>query len=133
MARAKVDGGALVLLLALSFLAAATSLPGCGDDKTKGSLCASCADEGEAACGTAVIDDSDLELFCGAASKDACNICSRDTGDLDGDGSTGEFICQVTLVCAHPKNSAAQRCYPVTFGTTTPQPDFECAGDPPQP
>ena len=120
----------VVLLVVL--LAWAGALPAAAAPKSNGSLCAGCGGEDEAACGTSLLPDSDLSLFCGDASKDECNICSRDVNDLDHDGSTGNFICQVKLVCAHEMDRAAQRCYPVEFGTTTPNPDYHCDGLPPQ-
>ena len=115
-----------LLVLAL----AAAVLPACGGDKDNGSLCASCGEEGESACGKAFIADEDLHLFCGRASKAECNICFRDDADADGDGVRGEFVCQATLVCAQPQESAARRCYPATPDGKA-QPDFTCGGVPP--
>jgi hypothetical protein len=69
-----------------------------------------------------------LPQFCGDASVDPCNVCHRDTDDEDDDGSTGELICSVPLVCVEPKDSAARRCYPQDPATQKAYTNFECAG-----
>lgn len=115
-----------LLVLAL----AAAVLPSCGGDKDNGTLCASCGEEGEAACGQTFISDADLHLFCGRASKAECNICSLDDEDVDGDGVRGEYVCRTMLVCVQPQESAARRCYPATPDGKA-HPDFTCGGVPP--
>jgi len=115
-------------LIFLALLACLAIPLACGGDKSNGTLCASCGEEGEAACGRSIVPTDDIELFCGNAPVDRCNICFLEDGeDLDGNGVVGNYVCEVQLVCVQPKDSAAQRCYPA-------KPDgkaheaFQCGG-----
>jgi hypothetical protein len=119
------------ILRLLSACALALSLAACDGDKANGTVCASCGDEDESSCGTWEIPSEQLMHFCGDANIDQCNVCHRDVDDEDDDGSTGEFICSVPLVCVQPQDSAARRCYPKDPATQKAYTNFECAGVPP--
>jgi hypothetical protein len=118
----------ILILFALVLLASIPVLPGCGGDKSNGTLCASCGEEDDGACGKAIVPDDDIRLFCGEAPLDQCNVCFAETDqDLDGNGTIGNFVCQVQLVCVRPKESAARRCYPAKADGAAHQ-SFTCGG-----
>ncbi|HEY8515394.1 MAG TPA: hypothetical protein VIS07_07765 [Candidatus Binatia bacterium] len=119
-----IAGGALACLLAGS---------GCGEDRDDGSVCASCGEANDAACGQWVVPENDIELFCGNAPVDQCNVCSLETDDdVDGNGTIGDYVCVVQLTCAGVRDSAARRCYPVKADGNLLD-DFKCDGVGPDP
>jgi len=97
---------------------------GCGEDRDDGTTCAGCGEANDAACGTWIVPDDDIELFCGDVPLDQC-FCMQEADD-------GTIVCQVTLACGSPRDSAARLCYPLqTDGRF--HPDFTCDGVRPEP
>jgi len=120
-------------LIALGLLACVLASSGCGEDQDDGTVCSSCGEENDAACGDWIVPDDEIELFCGDAPVEQCNICVAETDDdLNGNGTIGDYSCAVRLQCVSPRESAARRCYPVRADGVI-HGDFECDGVRPEP